>query len=96
MAIQMGIREFTKNFNKLQNVDLVEIVDKKTNKLKGVYLSTKEALKVKKILEENKKPEKEKKLLKIMKYAGRMNVDENLENLSKEELKVKIAELKNE
>ena len=96
MAIQMGIGEFTKNFNKLQNVDLVEIVDKKTNKLKGVYLSTKEALKVKKILEENKKPEKEKKLLKIIKYAGRMNVDENLENLSKEELKVKIAELKNE
>ena len=96
MAIQMGIREFTKNFNKLQNVDLVEIVDKKTNKLKGVYLSTKEALKVKKILEENKKLEKEKKLLKIMKYAGRKNVDENLENLSKEELKVKIAKLKNE
>ena len=96
MAIQMGIREFTKNFNKLQNVDLVEIVDKKTNKLKGIYLSVSEALKVKKILEENKKLEKEKKILKIMKYAGRMNVDENLKNLSKEELKVKIAKLKNE
>ncbi len=30
-----------------------------------------------------------------MKYAGKMIVDENLKDLSKKELKMKIAELKN-
>ena len=92
---KMGVREFTKNFNKLQDIDFIEIIDKKTNKLKGIYLSAKEAIKVKKLLEENKKEEKEKKLFKIMKYAGKMRVDENLKDLSKKELKMKIAELKN-
>ena len=95
MAFQIGVREFTKNFNKLQDIDIIEIIDKKSNALKGLYISSKEALKVKKLLEESRKKEREKKLSKIMQYAGSMHVDDRLKNLSADELKVKIAELKN-
>jgi len=95
MAYQVGVREFTKNFNKLQDIDMIEIIDKKSSALKGLYISAKEALKVKKLLEESRKKEKEKKLSKIMQYAGSLHVDDNLKDLSTDELKVKIAELKN-
>jgi hypothetical protein len=33
---KISVREFTKNFNKLQNVEIVEIIDKKTNNLTGI------------------------------------------------------------
>ncbi len=91
---QVGVREFTKNFNKFQNMDFIEIIDKKTNSLKGIFLSAKEAVRIKKILENEKSKENKKKLNKIMKYAGKMEMDDKLLNLSKSELKKEISKLK--
>ena len=90
--IQVGVRDFTKDFNKFQNSDIVEILDKKTNQLKGIYLSFEMAQKVKNFLEEEKKE----KLSKIMKYAGKIEVKDEFKNLSKKEIKEKIAKMKNE
>ena len=93
--MQISVREFTKYFTKLQDEEWVEIIDKKSNKLKGVYLNAKEAMKVKKILQHIKEQEKQKKLSQIMRYAGKMHLEKDFENLSNEELKIAIAKRKN-
>ena len=94
MSIEVGIREFVKDFNKFQNVDVVEIIDKKTKTLKGIYLSAKEALKVKHLLEQEKEKERKKRLEKFMKYAGSMEVDEKFKGLEGKELKEAVAKSK--
>ena len=90
----IGVREFTKNFNKLQNADIVEIIDKKTNILKGIYLSKKQAIEFQKYLKEKQKKEKQEKLNKLMKYAGSMEIDDKFKKLSNKELKVEVAKAK--
>jgi len=86
--IRVGVREFTKNFSKYQNVEMVEIIDKKTDEVKGVFISPEVAKKVKKILlrEKNKS---------ILKFAGTMEMDDKFKNLTKNEVKLDIAKLKN-
>ncbi|SMC09506.1 hypothetical protein [Nitratiruptor tergarcus] len=91
---KIGVREFTKSFNKLQNMEIVEIVDKKTNELKGIYLSKEQAIEFLKYLREKKQKAKEEKLRKIMQYAGAIKIDEKFENLSSKELKTEIAKAK--
>jgi len=90
MAIKVGVREFVKDFNKLQNIDMVEIIDKKTKTLKGIYLSANEALKVKNLLEKERK----KRFEKFMKYVGSMEVDEKFKDLEGKKLKEAIAKVK--
>ncbi|MEO1927647.1 MAG: hypothetical protein ABGX26_03050 [Nautiliaceae bacterium] len=92
---RVGIREFTKNFNKFQNLKMVEIIDKKTNKPKGLYLSYEMAKIFKSMLEREKTEDKKKKLSKIMQFAGKVELDEKFKNLSERELKIEIAKLKN-
>lgn len=92
--MQVGVREFVKDFNKLQNVDMVEIIDKKTKNLKGIYLSKDEALKVKHLLEKEREKEREERLKKFMKYAGSMEVDERFEGLEGKELREAVAKAK--
>ena len=94
MNIEVGVREFVKDFNKFQNVDMVEIVDKKTKTLKGIYLSAEEALKVKHLLEKEKEKERKKRLEKFMKYVGSMEVDERFRGLEGKELKEAVAKAK--
>ncbi len=93
-AYQIGVREFTRDFNKLQKFDIIEVIDKKTNSLKGIYLSAKEAQKFKELLKQEKKRRKKEKVAKIMRYAGTMRVDDTFKNIPKEEIKAKIAKLK--
>ena len=89
--IRVGVREFTKNFSKYQNIEMVEIVDKKTDEVKGVFISPEAAEKVKEILSQRKKE----KIEGILKFAGTMEMDDKFKDLTKEELKLEIAKLKN-
>jgi 23S rRNA pseudoU1915 N3-methylase RlmH len=89
--LKVGVREFTKNFNKYQNMEMVEIIDKKTDEIKGVFISPKAAEKVKDLLSKSKKE----KIEGILKFAGTMEVDEKFKDLTKEELRLEIAKLKN-
>ena len=67
--LRVGVREFTKNFSKYQNIEMVEIVDKKTDEVKGVFISPEAAEKVKEILSQRKKE----KIEGILKFAGIAN-----------------------
>jgi hypothetical protein len=64
--IRVGVREFTKNFSRYQNIDMVEIIDKKTDEIKGVFISSEAAEKVKDLLSKGKKE----KIEGILKFAG--------------------------
>jgi len=90
--MRVGVREFTKNFSKYQNIDMVEIIDKKTDEVKGVFISPASAEKVKEILTKSKKE----KIEGILKFAGTMKMDEKFKDLTKEELRLKIAKMKND
>jgi len=90
-SIRVGVRDFTKDFNKFQNSDIVEILDKKTNQLKGIYLSFELAQKVQTFLE----AEKKEKLAKLMKYAGKIEMKNEFRNLSDEKIKKEVAKMKN-
>jgi len=94
MNIQVGVREFIKDFNKLQNIDIVEIIDKKTNNLKGIYLSKEEAQRVKKLLEKEREKEKKERLKKFKEFAGNIGIDEKFKNLEGKELKEAVAKAK--
>ncbi|AZV47306.1 hypothetical protein C3L23_08480 [Nautilia sp. PV-1] len=67
--LRVGVREFTKNFSKYQNMEMVEIIDKKTDEVKGVFISPKAAEKVKDLLSKSKKENIEG----ILKFAGIAN-----------------------
>jgi len=67
--IRVGVREFTKNFSKYQNIDMVEIIDKKTDEVKGIFISPEAAEKVKDLLSKRKKE----KIEGILKFAGIAN-----------------------
>ena len=94
MTMQVGVREFVKDFNKLQNIDMVEIIDKKTKILKGIYLSAEEALKIKNLLEKEKQKERKRRFEKFMKYAGNIGIDEKFNNLEDKKLKEAVSKSK--
>lgn len=50
MTTKMGIRDITRNFSILDKYDYVEIEDKKTHKIKGLFISDKYVDEIKKIL----------------------------------------------
>ena len=85
MIKKMGIREITRNFSVIDKYDYIEIEDKKTHKLKGIFISGKyvEEIKniVKKIIENKKKKEVEE----ILKFVGIANGD--TKNMSEKELR---------
>ena len=51
MTTTMSIRELTRNGNMFKEYDYIDIEDKKSNEYKGVFISSKYADEVKKILE---------------------------------------------
>ncbi len=85
MIKKMGIREITRNFSVIDKYDYIEIEDKKTHKLKGIFISGKyvEEIKniVKKIIENKKKKEVEE----ILQFVGIANGD--TKNMSEKELR---------
>jgi guanylate kinase len=72
-------------------MEMVEIIDKKTDEVKGVFISPKTAEKLQDLLSKSKKE----KIEGILKFAGTMEVDEKFKNLTKKELRLEIAKLKN-
>jgi len=73
MTKKMGIREIIRNFSVIDRYDYIEVEDKKTHKIKGIFISGKylDEIReiVKKIIEEKKKKEIEE----ILKFAGIAN-----------------------
>ncbi len=70
MTKKIGVRELARNIKILDEYDLIEIEDKKSKKSKGIFVSNKYADEIKKLIEEKEKKEKERKLNRILQFAG--------------------------
>ncbi len=89
-TIRVGIRDLIRNSNILKKYDYVEIEDRKTHQLRGVFLSREMAKEFKKYLEEKKKKRIQKKLNaldNIVKFA-KSSKNSFLEQFEKDDFKV--------
>jgi len=87
MTAKMGIRDIVRNFSILENYDYVEIEDKKTKEPKGIYISQKLAEKLKDIIEQKAKEEKEEELNFINKFVGFLEPEERFKDKTIQEIK---------
>ncbi|BAF70497.1 hypothetical protein [Nitratiruptor sp. SB155-2] len=85
MTQKLGIREIVRNFTILDNYDYIEIVDKKSHKLKGLFVSSEFMDDVKEFIEQKIKEKKEKELNKIIKFAGIASGD--TDNMNEKEMR---------
>ena len=91
MTTTMSIRELTRNGNMFGKYDYIDIEDKKSHEYKGVFVSAAYAEEVKKFLEEKLAKEREAKLERIRKYAGRGSIHKRFEGLNASEIREKKA-----
>ncbi|MGE0738095.1 hypothetical protein [Sulfurimonas sp.] len=75
MTTRFGVREITRNFNILENYDYVEIEDKKTHTLKGLFVSAELLEDVKTFLDKKIKAKKRQELDEMMQFVGMVNGD---------------------
>ncbi|QCI27924.1 hypothetical protein [Caminibacter pacificus] len=82
----LSIRDLARNSSILDKYDFVEIVDKRKNKLKGVFISAKYA----KEFEEFIKRKKEKEIKELLQFAGIANGE--FEDMTSQKIKEKKRE----
>ena len=85
MTARVGVRDITRNFNILNDYDYVEVEDKKTHKLKGLFVSADLLEEVKEYIETKLKKKKKQKLDDMMQFVGMVNGD--FGNLSVQDIK---------
>ncbi|CAA6805496.1 MAG: Unknown protein [uncultured Sulfurovum sp.] len=90
----MSIRELTRNGSMFSEYDYIDIEDRKSHEYKGVFISAKYADEVKAFLEQKLAKEKQKKLDKIMKFAGAVKVEERFQDKDAKEIRETIAKEK--
>ena len=96
MTTKIGIRELVRNTDILDRYDYVEIEDKRTHRLKGLFVSPKYAETFRKFLQERITKEQQKKLDRIHRYAGSGKVKEEFNRLNTHQIREKIAREKDE
>lgn len=94
MTKRIGIREVTRNFSILDKYDYVEIEDKKTHKIKGMFISERLLDDVRKFLEDKEAKEIKKKLDEIKQFTGKGKIYKRFEGLTSREIREKIAKEK--
>ena len=94
MTKVIGIRDLVRNSALLEKYDYVEIEDKRTKKLKGLFISPKYADDFKKFLEEKKAQEQRIKMQEIEKFAGSIEIEDRFKNLSYKEIEAVVAKEK--
>lgn len=75
MTARFGVREIIRNFNILENYDYVEIEDKKTHNLKGLFVSAELLDEVKNFIDKKIKTKKKQEIDEIMQFVGMVNGD---------------------
>lgn len=75
MTTRFGVREITRNFNILENYDYVEIEDKKTHTLKGLFVSAELLEDVKIFLDKKIKAKKRQEIDEMMQFVGMVKGD---------------------
>ena len=94
MTKKVGIRDLVRNSNILDGYDYVEVVDKKTHEYKGLFVSPKYAEEFKRFLDKKISDNKQKKLNRLHKYAGKGKIQEKFNDLTNAQIREKIAEEK--
>ena len=94
MTARLGVREVTRNFNILENYDYVEIEDKKTHNIKGLFVSSDLVEDVKGYLDKKLKISKQKEIDEMMQFVGKGKIKEGFDHLTSKEIRQKIAEEK--
>jgi len=94
MTKRVGIREVTRNFSILDEYDFVEIEDKKTHKVKGMFVSERFLDDVRDFLEAKKEKEIQEKLDEIKQFSGKIELEDRFQNQSYKEIRKKIVEEK--
>jgi hypothetical protein len=91
MTYKLGARDIVRNFSILDEYGYVEIEDKKTHRLKGAFVSGELLESVREYLIEKAKEKKDKKLDAIMKFAGKIEVDDAYTQKNAKEIRNMIA-----
>ncbi len=91
MTKKVGMRELARNANILDGYDYVEVEDKKTHEYKGLFISPKYAKEFKAYLDEKIAKEKQEKIDRLRKYAGKGEIDKSFDALTGREIREKIA-----
>ncbi len=78
MTKKIGVRELARNVKILDEYDLIEIEDKKSKKRKGIFVSDKYADEIKRFIEAKERKKREDRLKKIMKFAGSIEMENDL------------------
>lgn len=86
----MSIRDLGRNIKSLLNYDYVDIEDKKSHKLRGVFVSYKYADEIKEYLDKKIAKAKQEKVNDIMQFSGIL--DGKTDNQTIQELKEKKKE----
>jgi len=94
MTKRVGIREVTRNFSILDEYDYVEIEDKKTHKIKGMFISEELIDDVKNFLEEKKAKEIQEQLDEMSQFAGSMEREDRYKDLEGKALLEEVAKAK--
>jgi len=87
----MSIRELTRNGSMFAEYDYIDIEDRKSHEYKGVFISSKYADEVKQFLEKKLAKERQEKLDRIQKYAGKGTIYKRFDNLSASEIREQKA-----
>ena len=85
MTAKLGVREIVRNFNILESYDYVEIEDKKTHKLKGLFVSAELLDEVKEFVDKKLRSRKKQEIDEMMQFVGMVNGD--FENLNVQDIK---------
>lgn len=85
MTARLGVRDIVRNFNILENYEYVEIEDKKTHALKGLFVSAELLDDVKKFIDEKLIAQKQQKIDALMPFVGM--VSGVFDELSAQEIK---------
>ena len=91
MTVKLGVRDIVRNFSILDEYDYVEIEDKKTHLLKGAFVSGELLENVRDYIEAQIKEKREKKLNRIMEFAGQVEMDDAYNNKTVKEIKEMIV-----
>jgi hypothetical protein len=75
MTARLGVREITRNFNILESYDYIEIEDKKTHSLKGLFVSAELLDEVKNFIDKKIKAKKKKEIDEMMQFVGMVKGD---------------------
>ena len=94
MTARLGVREITRNFNILENYDYIEIEDKKTHNLKGLFVSVELLDEVKNFIDKKIKAKKKQEVGEMMQFVGMVKGD--FKDLSAQDIKAMKKEEQSE